>query len=262
MSESSFSSRWLLILVLLIAVPVQPAHAEDVRIVLANDFFTANNTDDLYTGALALGFDLGQYRLSFGENIFTDRENEIRFDETYLGIERGLPDLGGWHSAVEVGVIHVGRGVLGQSTQNSLHRLIGDEEVDLPYVETDRYHPTLRLRFHRPLRDGHRLSMSAYGELFSAFDFRQHATTGVKVHWPGWSFASFNAGIGARYTTTSFEALKPRIETLAATWEAGVRFRNSMKLSWTYNEFGTKSQHFTLGYDVKWKRTWRHESRS
>ena len=192
MAEFKFASPWLSILILLIAVPAPPANAEEVRIVLANDFLTANNADDLYTGALALGFDLGRYCLHFGENIFTDRENEIRFDETYLAVERGLPDLGGWHASVELGVIHVGKGLLGQGTQNSLHRLIGDDEVDFPYVENDRLHPTLGLCFHRPLPD----------------------------------------------------------------------LGNNLKLSWTYNEFGTGSQHFTFDYDLKWRRTWRHESRS
>ncbi|MCP3961391.1 MAG: hypothetical protein GY719_26390 [bacterium] len=52
---------------------------------------------------------------------------------------------------------------------------------------------------------------------------------------------------------SSFSKLDPHVGTLAPTWEAGLRFRNSMTLSWTFNELGTRAQHFTLGYDVKWR---------
>lgn len=249
---------WLVLFILLNA-STAPAGAENVRISFANDFLTSNPlADELYTGALQLDFDLGSYRLTFGENMFTDSENDVRFDETYLAIERDLPDFGPWRSTVQAGVVHVGRGLLGESAQNSLHRLIGDNEVDIAYVDSNRYHPTLRLRFHRPLRNWHRTSLSVHGEMYEAFDFKRHAQSGVTFHWPGRSFASFTAGLGARYTDTNFEALERRISSLAPTWEAGLRFRNSMSLSWTYNEFGTRSQHFTLGYDVAWKKEGRN----
>lgn len=273
MSESNVASRWLdkiwlknwpgrsrlwavLTSLLLLATSAAPeARAEGARIVFANDFLTSNRlTDDLYTGALELELEIGRYQLTFGENVFTDSENGIRFDETFLGVERGLPAVGAWRSTVELGVMHVGRGLLGENAQNSLHRLIGSDQVDLPYVESNRFHPTLRLRFHRPLPYLRQLSLTAYGELYSAFDFRQHASGAVKVHWPRWSFASIIAGLGARYSTTSFEALEPRIGKLAPTWEVGIRFRNNMSVSWSYNDFGTESQHFAIGYDLMRKK--------
>ena len=41
---------------------------------------------------------------------------------------------------------------------------------------------------------------------------------------------------------------------LAPTWQAGVRLLESVTLIWSYNEFGTKAQHFTVGYDVRGRR--------
>ncbi len=253
---SSFKAVFLAALTLITLVPWQatPAVGSDLRLVFGNDFTASNRVeDDLYTGALALEIDRGAYRFSFGENVFTDRDNDLRFDETYLSVERELPSLGVWRSQVQVGVVHVGEGLLGQSAQNALHGLIGSEEVDLPYVESSRFHPTLRLRFHRPLPILRQLSFTTYGELYSAIDFKHHVSSGVHLRWPALSFATLEFGAGARYTATDFAPLDPHVGGLAATWEVGVIVFENIFLNWKYNEFGTEAQHFTLGYDLNWK---------
>ena len=232
-----------------------PAEARGLRVVFANDFLTTNRFDDeLYTGALMLELDKGGYHFTFGENMFTDSENNVRFDETFLSVERALPPAGEWQTALEVGLIRVGEGLLGQSAQNAFHDLIGNEDVDLPYVDGNRVHATVRLRVYRPLPVLRDLSLTAHGEVFSAVEFKQHVAAGLWVRLPRVSFATFSAGVGGRYSSTEFEALESRIERFAPTFEAEVRFRNNMSISWTYNEFGTKAEHFTIAYDVAAKK--------
>ncbi len=230
-----------------------PSHGADLHLVFGNDFMASNRlADDLYTGVLELEAVKGAYRFSLGENVFTDRQNELRFDETYFTVERGLPAVGNGRPQIEVGVVHVGEGLLGQSAQNTLHKWIGSDEVDLPYVDSSRFHPTLRLRFHRPLPVLRQLSFTALGEVYSAIDFKSHVSGGLHIHWPAFSFAAFNFGVGARYTTTDFAPLGPHVNGLAPTWEAGVVLSEKISVAWKYNEFGTEAQHFTLGYDLSW----------
>ena len=245
------TSLALLAFALVAFLSAPPARATGLRVVFANDFLTTNHFDDeLYTGALAMELDKGPYRFAFGENMFTDSENDIRFDETYLSVERGLPALGEWQSSLEVGLIHVGKGLLGQSAQNAFHSVIGNEEVDLPYVESNRVHPTVRWRVHRLLPTLQRYALTLHGEVYSAVEFKQHVAGGLWMRFPEVGFATFTAGAGGRYTSASLAALKPRIERFAPTLEAGVRFRNNISLSWTYNEFGTKAEHFNIVYDI------------
>lgn len=257
MDEQSLRSRsWVTLtgIGLLAASLAAPAAAQ-LRIVTANDFLTSNRrADDLYTGAFSLEIAKGRYRFTAGEDIFTDSEKGLRFDETYFAVERGLPSRGAWRSSAQVGLVHVGEGLLGERAQNAVHRLIGNETVDLDYVDSNRLYPTLKLRFERPLISRRGLSLTSYTEAFSAIGFKEHAAAGLQVVWPALSSASFIAGFGARYSSARFEPLAPYMSGLAPAWQAGVRLLESTSLIWSYNEFGTKAQHFTLGYDVRPRR--------
>ncbi len=232
------------------------AGAGDLRVVFANDFLTTNRLDDdLYTAALSIELDGGQYLFSFGENLFTDTENDVRFDETYFSVERALPSIGSWNVAAEVGAVHVGEGLLGQSAQNAFHSLIGDEEEDLSYVDSNRLYPTLRLRVQRPLPIYEKFLLTAHAEAYSAIGFKQHVAAGLWARLPSLPFATLTAGVGARYTSSEFEPLANRIERFSPTLAAELNFKNKMSVSWTYNEFGTKSEHFTIAYDVGSKKS-------
>lgn len=226
----------------------------DVQFVLANDFLASNEKDDdLYTAALELQFSWHGYQISFGENIFTDREDDIRFDETYLTLERNLPRLGLWYSSVGVGVVHVGEGILGESAQNAVHRLTGDSELNIPYVEANRVHPTLGVRLDRPLWLWPGTTTGVRAELYNAFDFQGHAAAAFGVAWPVNSWLLVQADLGARFSWTEFEALEERIEEFAPTWKFGFKIQEKISLNWDYNSFGTKSQHFNIAYHISSK---------
>ena len=241
---------WILLVTLMV---VQPLQASDIRLVLANDFLASNRLDDdLYTGALVIDFDSGKNRIQFGENIFTDRENGLRFDETWISLERPLRHRGLWRSWVEVGVVHVGEGLLGESVHNALHRLIGDEEVHLEYVDVDKFHPTFRLRFERDLLFVQRVDLVAAADLYGAADFKQHVAVTVKARYPRYYNATFFGELGARYSASQLEVLDRRIADFAPTWEAGVLLYEQVSLSWNYNHFGTKAQHFNVVYHLPW----------
>lgn len=232
-------------------IPV-PARGTSLRIVTANDFLTKNKlSDDLYTAAIELEVTTRHSRVRFGENLFTDSERNLRFDETYVAVERPLREIWGWRASVEVGAIRVGKGLIGQSGQNLVHRVIGDDEVDLPYIDSNHVFPTLGVRFEQPLPSWHRLTLATEVELYSAFDFKQHAATSVRAHWPAFRSASLDFELGGRYSRSDFAPLKPRVARLAPTWEAAVTIYDRMIVSWNYNHYGTKSQHFVVKYDFR-----------
>lgn len=258
-SRSPFLA-WLAFLgIFLLALPAsaqQPwaSSGGDIRFVLANDFLASNEKDDdLYTAALELEFPWNGYQIAFGENIFTDRENDLRFDETYLTLSRSLPGFGPWYSSVGVGVVHVGEGLLGERAQNAVHRLTGDHELSIPYVDSDRFHPTLGVRFERRLWLWSSVSASAWAELYHAFDFQGHTASGMAVDWPVKDWVSVRAGLGARASWAEFEALEPRIEDFGPTWKFGFLLWDKISLDWDYNNYGTKSQHFNIAYHISSK---------
>ena len=238
----------------LLILPASAQSGGDIRFVLANDFLASNEKDDdLYTAALELEFPFRGYQIAFGVNIYTDRENDLRFDETYLTLRRNLQGFGPWYSSVGVGVVHVGEGLLGESAQNAIHRLTGDNERNIPYVESDRYHPTFELRAHRPLWLGSAVSASAWAEVYHAFDFQGHAASGVAVDWPFKEWVTLQAGVGARASWVDFEPLESRIDDFGPTWKFGFLLWEKVSLNWDYNNFGTRSQHFNVAYHISSK---------
>lgn len=228
---------------------VSAAASADVRIIFANDFLASNKLDDdLYTGAFIIDYPLGRFVLTGGENLFTDSENGLRFDETFLKVGRDLRPRGAWSPRFEVGAIHVGRGLLGEDVQNAIHRLIGDDEVFLDYVEGSRVYPTIRLLAERPLPLLRDFDLRFEADVAAAVGFKEHAIARLRAQMPISGSLRVDLAVGARYSRTSFDALKPRLETLGPTWEAGLTFRDRVAFGWDYNSFGTKSQHFNIVY--------------
>ena len=109
---------------LLLVVSTVRARAGEVRIDLSEDFLTRNVLDDdLYTFGVEFAYSLGRYNLALVENAFTDSENDLRFDETYLSVGQELHPFGGWHPHLRVGILRVGEGLFGG--------FVGDFAADL-----------------------------------------------------------------------------------------------------------------------------------
>ena len=226
--------------------------AADVRVVFANDFLASNRlSDDLYTGAFIIDYPIGRYVLTGGENLFTDSDNNLRFDETFVHLGRSLAPRGSWLPRVEAGLVHVGRGLLGERAQNAFHRAIGDDEVSLDYVEGSRLHASIRVVAERALPVLRPTNFRFEADVAAAIGFKEHAMARVRAEVPITRALRVDLSLGARYSHTSFDALRPRLATWGPTWEAGLTIRDRISLGWNYNNFGTKSQHFNISYVAK-----------
>lgn len=240
--------RILVGILLLLVISVAPATG-DVRIVFANDFLASNElNDDLYTGALVIDYPVGRFMLTGGENLFTDSENNLRFDETFVHLGRSLAPRGVWLPRVELGVVHVGRGLLGENAQNAIHRVVGDDEVSFDYVEGNRVHATIRLVLERTIPRARFADLRFEADIAAAVGFKEHAIARLRASLPVTRGLRVDLSLGARYSHTSFDALRPRLETWGPTWEAALTIRDRVSMGWNYNRFGTKSQHFNIAY--------------
>jgi hypothetical protein len=54
--------------------------------------------------------------------------------------------------------------------------------------------------------------------------------------------------LGVRYTDAGFEPLEPWIEVIGLSLQASVGLPNNVVVSWNYNRYGTKFQHFSFAY--------------
>ena len=154
-----------------------------------NDFLAGNSrSDDLYTAGLGFTLELdrdqpatrplGRRFLTIEENLFTDRDADLRFDETWLLFGRRLRGEA-WRADVYVGAVRAGRGLFGEDAQNLVHRLIGDEEVHLRYVDRDRHFAVLGAGIRRTLLQGTRGSLHARAEARLAPEFQNWARVAV-----------------------------------------------------------------------------------
>ena len=91
-------------------------------------------------------------------------------------------------------------------------------------------------------------SVAPNAGLYSSFGFKKSATVGVEAVWQALSALWFGAELGARFTDTSFDPLKPWIADIGLAWEFSIGLPNNLVLSWNYNRYGTKFQHVSLDY--------------
>lgn len=224
-----------------------PVRAAEFQLTLDNDFLTTNPIDDdLYTAGLRVGYSFGRYELAFVESLFTDSGNDLRFDETYLSIARLLDPVKGWHPRGRVGALRVGRGLFGESLQNAVHDMIGDERVALTYVDTSDWYPTFALDLRRESQVRPTLTIASTAMAASSFGFKSAVELSAELIWSPLLSVWFGVEVGGRYTDTSFAALEPWIERFGALWGFRVGLPGDLVLSWTYNEFGTELQHFSV----------------
>lgn len=235
-----------LILPLLLAAPAAGA---EVALTLANDALAPReHVDDLYTADTQLAIYLGRYRLRIGERMFTDRERELRFDETALEVSRPLPHFGRWRGEVGLGVLHVGRGLLGESTQNAVHRLFGNGEVDLEYAADHELYGRARVDLWRPILETAALDLRAHFSTTLIPGFDSHARIGLEGERMLGNGFSLLAGVAVLAHHVETDLLGDAVGERGTAWNVGVAWRN-VALGYAYNLYGTDTGHLTLSYD-------------
>ncbi len=237
----------LLVAAVLLGTWARVAGAIEIRLATENDFLNPAK-DDLYTFSVAIEADHGPYRFSLRENAFTDRNAGTRFDETYLTLGRALPTWKGWNAFVEAGVVHVGHGLFGQDAQNAVHRLIGDEEVELQYYGSS-LHASLGLEAERHFGISRTLDLGPRVELYSAPGFQSHAVLGAQARWQPTAAIAVHLLAGGRLSDTSFAPLDPHVADLGPVGRIGVVWKR-LSLSWTYNDYGDEREHLSVGYRI------------
>ena len=238
-----------LITAAIVAAAASPAQAIELHFTTGNDFLTFDNQDDLYTFSAALSAERGPYTITLRENAFTDRQAGERFDETHLTARRAVPGLGNWKVNFAAGAVHVGRGLLGQGTQNSLHLLLGDDQLDLRYVRA-RLYPSLGVEVERPFPLGAAIDVSPRLEAETIPGFQSHAALGARVHWRTTARIAVEAFAGARWSDASLALLDRHLDRLAPIARVGVSFKNTLFVAWTYNDFGDRREHLSVGFRI------------
>lgn len=240
----------LLVFLALVAFAGAPADAADLHLTIANDpIFGNQEADDLYTAGLAVSFQRGFRHFLVGERMFTDREAGLRFDETFLAVEQRLASWGSWEPTLGVGLLHIGRGALGQSVQNSVHDLVGSDHVELDYLPEDRFFGELMARLERSDLLGRGRLFTTSIEARSAPGFRSWLRAMASYEATFGKHFSWRAGLGAHAEDASLRLLEKNVERLAPAAELGIAWR-SLTLLWSYNDLGTASSHLTLGMNL------------
>lgn len=235
------------LLTLLLTWSLPGAEAAELQLTVANDPVSGSSRpDDLYTAELDLAVDFERVRVTAGERMFTDRERSLRFDETFLAVGLDLPELAGWQAEAELGVLRAGHGLLGQDVQNEVHRWTGSDKVDLPYAPGNHHFPTAELSLARPLGRLGVTDLRSEAGAFTAPGFRHWLRAGLVAERPLGDRAAVRFGLGARADQVDTDWLGDRIADVAPTAELAVAYR-SLILRWSYNDYGTRTGHVTLG---------------
>jgi hypothetical protein len=226
------------------------AHAVEVGLITENDILMPNATrDDLYTFAIGFNVEHKAYRISLREDSFTDRKAGARFDETNLTVRRDVLGVSPLRLRFEGGFLHVGRGLFGQPVQNEVHRLIGMDEVLLRYPRSEIY-PSLGLEAELPFRVGARTTVSPHVEASSAPGFRSFTVLGAQSRWQPLRRLAFQALGGWRFTRTQYELLEPHLARVAPIARVSLTLFSRLVGTWTYNDYGDRRQHVSLGYSI------------
>jgi hypothetical protein len=224
------------------------ASGQELRLVSQNDFLTNNPTDDdHYTSSIELELERGPYTISFREHAFTDREADLRFDETYLTVERTFGGPGPWLVTAEAGVVHVGRGVFGQDLQNAIHRVLGNTPVDFEYIG-NRVRPSVAAVADRPSWITRDVALGPRLEAFAAPGLRAHAVLAAQVAWRANRHLDVHVVAGVRGSHAWLDLLEPHTAGVAPLARVGVELYDRVQLTWTYNDFGDRREHVGIGY--------------
>lgn len=226
-----------------------PAAASDLTIRLVNDPAAGNSRpDDLYTSDLQIEFAEGRRRIVFGERMFTDRQRRLRFDETHLSVATPFETIAGWSTEASLGLLHVGKGLLGEGAQNTVHKAIGSDLVELPYAADSRVFPTAGVSLSRPLST-RGLGLESRVEAYSAPGFRSWIRAGFLAERTlGRSFTvGAAAGVRADWVETTW--IGDEIHGASPTGHVSIAWR-SVELRASWNDYGTRSPHVSLGFKL------------
>lgn len=232
----------------LIAVPAAVPAAE-ITFTTSNDPVSGNERpDDLYTAELALEIAVDGRDVVLKERMFTDRERGVRFDETSLEVRRPFSRLAGWGGEAGLGVLHVGRGLLGESAQNAVHRLVGSEEEDLRYAADHRLYPLATLTLVRPLPVSSNLgSVTGRIEAVAAPGFHSSLRAGLVAERSLAGGLGVLAGVAGVLHEVDSGLLGDTVASSGIAWDLGVGWREVF-LVLSHNAYGTETRHLTLGY--------------
>jgi hypothetical protein len=231
---------------MLVAAP--DGKAGELRLTLANDPISGNErSDDLYTSALDLDISVGDRHILFTERMFTNREEGLRFDETEAGLALLPVTIGEWEARPEVGLLHVGRGLLGQDVQNDVHRLTGSDPVDLDYVAENELYPTAAVTAVRPLGRAAGLPLRLELESRLAPGFRSTAEARIAARRNLSRGFAFEISAGARADYVESHLLERVVDEFGPTAAVTVGWRG-VTISLEHNEYGTRSNHVSIGW--------------
>lgn len=246
--------RFVGLLLTLLGLAV-PAAGWEIRLALENDFLARRSVrDDLYSFAVEVAAEGGPWRLAFTENGFTDREVGLRFDETYLWAGRSFRLGSSLEGSFDVGALRIGEGLFGESAQNAIHELTGDETLELNYLSSSRVFPAARLALGRAFRAGSRLELEPRLEAAYAEDVKSHLLLGLRgrarLHrnLVGTFFAGF------RRSWASFGPLEFWLEGEAPAADVGLVFRERLSVTWSRNRYGAERHHLRIAYRIALKK--------
>ncbi|MGH9381875.1 MAG: hypothetical protein ACRD2Z_14855 [Thermoanaerobaculia bacterium] len=241
--------RSLLTTLFLLPVLALPAAAAEITLTLANDALAPReHVDDLYTADTQLAVYLGRYRLQLGERMFTDRARELRFDETAVEVSRALPRFGRWRGEVGLGALHVGRGLLGESAQNAVHRAIGDSEVDLEYAAEHDLYGRARVDLWRPVVERAAFDLRFHGTAVLVPGFDSHARLALEAERPLGRGFSLLAGVAVLAHHVETDLLRDVVAEEGHAWNVALAWRD-LSVGYGYNLYGTETGHLMLSYD-------------
>jgi len=248
MFRSHFHATIAVIGLLIMTAIALGASAAELRLTLANDPVSGNERkDDLYTSETALELRFTERRAIFTERMFTNREGGYRFDETRFSMTLAPSTHYGWDTVMEVGVLHVGKGLLGESVQNSVHRAVGSEEVHLAYIENQSFHPTAALDLRRRVATLAAMPVHLDVHVETAPAFRSTLATRFGLSRQFHRGVEVEAGIGIRGDYVESRWLDDVVDTAGVMGDVTISWRG-VALSLSHNRYGTASNHVTLGW--------------
>ena len=252
-ARGGWRGRFLFFLGLIAAALIttaERAHGYELRLTTENDLFVqGTEPDDLYTFSVGIGIERGPTTFGLEEHAFTDREADVRFDETHLTLTRRLV-RSSWDLELTGGVVHVGEGLFGEAAQNAVHEVVGSDEVDIPYADTQ-WHPRAGVAAERWWPLGSRVMAGPRLEIDSVPGLHSHAIVAGQLEWRPHRYVDVEVLAGHRFTDAGHEALEAHLAQDAPIGEVSVVVLQRIELSWSYNKLGDEREHLTIGYRVR-----------
>ena len=229
-----------------------PSPAEmpwNVRFSTNNDLLGDEVEDDFYTFGARLDVSVATWMVRWEENAFTDREAGFRFDETYVTLGKFIRQetTGGWYLWLEGGAAWVGEGLLGQEAQNRVHELLGSNEVDLVYIDTEETHLHGQFEIGRQWTGNGPFSTGPIVSGSWTPDFRTNAFAGWRTIWEPSRRFGVDLIVGGRYADADLALLAERLEEVAPAASVELKLPWALVLEWSLNRYGTDRQHLALG---------------